>query len=68
MNMSAQTKLRITDHQKKGFTIIIGCNPHLDKTKKWAGHDCIRLCLTNSKRHGWTIRTVWAVKPKGETK
>jgi len=58
-----QTRDRIARYRACGWDIIEGNNPRLPKTKRWSGYECVRLCLTNSKRHGWPIRTVWAVRP-----
>lgn len=63
MEFSRQTQSRIKAYFSKGWTILIGNNPDLSKRRKWRNHDCVRLCLTNSKIHGWPIRTVWAVRP-----
>ena len=45
-----------------GYEIIIGNNPLLPYAKKWSGYECVRLCGTNSRYHGWSIRTVFAVR------
>ncbi|GIV82183.1 MAG: hypothetical protein KatS3mg051_1537 [Anaerolineae bacterium] len=47
-----------------GYTIIVGNDPFLAARPKWAEYDCIRIAQTNSRLHGYSIRTVWAVKPK----
>ncbi len=56
MTLSKQTKARIKEHKDQGYTIIIGNHRNLPKSKKWQGHDCVRLCLTNSKTHGWAVK------------
>ena len=63
MTLTKQTKPRIKEHKDQGYTIIIGNDRNLPNRQKWQGHECVRLCLTNSKTHGWPVRTVWAVKP-----
>ena len=63
MKLSKQTTERMRLLKAKGYTIIIGNDRNLPNRPKWQGHDCVRLCLTNSKTHGWPVRTVWAVKP-----
>ena len=62
--LSNKTRRLIEEYEREGWTIIIGNNPRLAEAQKWAGHQCVRLCRTNSKHAGWCIRTVWAVKPK----
>jgi hypothetical protein len=62
MTLSNQTKSRIEKYTNLGYQIIIG-SYYLPHRQKWQGYECVRLCLTNSKNHGWPIRTVWAVKP-----
>jgi hypothetical protein len=62
MNLSKKTKARIKAYEDLGYEIIIGNNPLLASRKKWQGHHCVRICKTNSKAHGWSLYTVWAVK------
>ncbi len=62
MGMSKKTKSLIEEYASKGFEIIIGNNPRLLDAKKWRNYECVRLCLTNSKFHGYSVRTVWAVR------
>lgn len=64
MKYAAQTIRRMKEHEVLGYEIIEGNNPDLPYAKKWKGHECVRLARTNSKRHGWCIRTVWAVRKK----
>ena len=45
-----------------GYSFIAGNNYKLNKTKKWSGFDCIRVAQTNSRTHGKSIATMWAVK------
>ena len=34
----------------------------MNKAKKWAGFDTVRVAQTNSRFHGKSIQTLWAVK------
>ena len=63
MTLALKTKRLIEKFEADGYQIIIGNNPNLPKTSKYRLHECHRLCLTNAKTHGWTVRTVWAVRP-----
>ena len=47
---------------RKDYSIICGNAPYLNKTKKWANYECVRIAQTNSRRHGYSISTVWAVR------
>ena len=58
-NETAQTIERLSD---KGYTIKVGNNPNMDKTKKWQNSDLIRVSQVNSRSHGKCVRTIWAVK------
>jgi len=62
MGFSKKTKRLIDQYKSMGYEIIIGNNPRLPDAKCWQDYECVRLCLTNSKYHGWSIRTVWAVR------
>ena len=62
MGFSKKTKSRIDMYRSMGYEIIIGNNPRLPDAKCWQDYECVRLCQTNSKHHGWSIRTVWAVR------
>jgi len=62
MGMSKKTLSLIEEYESMGYEIIIGNNPRLPDSKKWSEYECVRLCLTNSRYHGWSIRTVWAVR------
>ncbi len=48
--------------EELGFKIIEGNNPFLSKHKKYADFECIRIAQTNSRKHGKSINTVWAIK------
>lgn len=64
MAYAKSTLEKIARYEAEGYTVICGNNPFLNKTRKWAGHECIRLAQTNSRYHGRCISTVWAVKPR----
>tara|TARA_B100000214_G_scaffold375332_1_gene361214 strand:- start:2793 stop:3203 length:411 start_codon:yes stop_codon:yes gene_type:complete len=68
MGMSKKTLSLIEEYASMGYEIIIGNNPRLPEAKKWANYECVRLCRTNSPTHGWSIRTVWAVRRAEVTK
>ena len=62
MTYSKNTIAKMTDYQSRGYSIICGNAPYLNKTKKWANYECVRIAQTNSRRHGYSISTVWAVR------
>ena len=62
MGMSKKTLSLIDSYSSMGYEIIIGNNPRLPDAKKWSGYECVSLCRTNSRYHGWSIRTVFAVR------
>tara|TARA_Y100000310_G_scaffold202191_1_gene202309 strand:+ start:76 stop:285 length:210 start_codon:yes stop_codon:yes gene_type:complete len=68
MKFASKTKKLMDEHSARGYSIIIGNNPHMHNTEKWKNHDLILLARTNARTHGYCIRTVWATKKmKGET-
>ena len=62
MRHTAKTHAKIEQYRTLGYDIIEGNNRLLSTRKKYQGRDCVRLALTNSRRHGLCINTVWAVK------
>ena len=64
MAYSKNTIKKIEKYQNEGFKIIHGNNPKMDKTLKWSDYNLIKICQTNSKFHGWSLYTVWALKKK----
>ncbi len=62
MQYSKKTLNKIDFYKKLGFTIIEGNNPMMRNSKKWNNFELIRICQTNSKYHGFSLYTVWAVK------
>lgn len=59
---SNATKAKIEQYRAAGYEIVEGNNPFFNKAKKRAGLECVRICQTNSKRHGKSMWTVWGVK------
>ncbi len=65
MKFAKKTIQKMDECVEQGFKIIVGNNPYMDSFKKWANHDLILLARTNSRTHGYCIRTVWAIKIRG---
>ena len=63
MRHQKSTIARIEKYASQGYQIIEGNNWRLNRAKKYAKHHCIRLAQTNSRLHGKSINTVWAVRP-----
>ena len=64
MKFAKSTLEKMTAFRNNGFDIIIGNAPFLNKSKKWSNHECVRLARTNSRKTGYSKRTVWAVRAK----
>tara|TARA_R100000687_G_C6324860_1_gene106760 strand:+ start:318 stop:512 length:195 start_codon:yes stop_codon:yes gene_type:complete len=62
MKFTKKTIKKMDECIQKGFEIVVGNNPYMDSFKKWANHNLILLARTNSRTHGYCIRTVWAIK------
>lgn len=62
--MIHQQKTRDTMREltAQGYTIIEGNNPYLPRRKKYAGYDIVRIAQTNSRYHGKSINTVFAIR------
>lgn len=60
-NVANSTAAKIKKHVSAGDDIYIGNNPFMDKAKKWEWFHLTRLAQTNSRYHGRSIRTIWAV-------
>jgi len=60
--LSQRTLTLIEERIAMGFDVIIGNDWKLHTRKRWANYTCVLLARTNSRRHGKTVRTVWAVK------
>jgi len=56
------TALRIEELSREGYEIIVGNNPYLDKSRKYAGRKCIRISQVNGRQRPICLRTIWAVK------
>jgi len=59
-----QTKERVGHLDGLGYMFVVGNNPMLDQTKRWSQFELIRVARTNSKKHGYSTKTIWAVRPK----
>ena len=66
MKFANTTIEKMKSHEAKGFEIIIGNNPFLNKREKYKDFECVRLAQTNDRPSGYCKRTVWAVR-KQET-
>jgi hypothetical protein len=66
MRFTKKTIEKMEKFKQQGFKIIVGNNPFMNKTQKWENHYLILLAHTNSRTHGFCVRTVWAVKQKEE--
>ena len=62
MKFTKKTIKKMDECIQQGFEIVVGNNPYMDSFKKWANHNLILLARTNSRTHGYCIRTVWAIK------
>lgn len=47
---------------RQGFRFIPGNNPRLGNTNKWRYNSPIRIAQTNSRYHGMSVQTLWAVR------
>jgi hypothetical protein len=61
-NVTDRTAAQIEMFSARGYEIIVGNNPFLDKAPKYAGRKCYRIAQVNSRVHGFCQRTIWAVK------
>ena len=64
MSYSKNTIRKMESYRKKGFEIIEGNNPMMHLRTKWSGFELVNLCQTNSKTHGYSLYTVWAIRKK----
>lgn len=58
-----QTRERVRELSGRGFLFVQGNNPTLDKTTKWGAFEVIRVAQVNHKVHGYSTKTLWAIKP-----
>ena len=64
-NAAPITKKRVNYLAKYGFRFVPGNNPGLGKTAKWREYYPIRVAQTNSRIHGFSTQTLWAVREEG---
>jgi hypothetical protein len=62
LNASSKTIKKMDFYEKLGFGFIAGNNYRLSRAKKWEKYNCVRIAQTNSRHHGKSIATMWAVK------
>lgn len=58
------TQVKMARAEADGFEIRVGNDPHLGHRRKWADHECLKIAQTNGRRHGYSVRTVWAVRSR----
>ena len=58
-----QTRERVLELSERGFLFFAGNNPHMVNAEKWSLCELIRVAQVNSKTHGYSIKTLWAVRP-----
>ena len=51
---------------RSGRVVLIGNDPLLGRRDKWASRNPKRLVAMNSRRRGFSVRTVWSVDPAAE--
>ena len=56
-----QTWEKITCHLLNGAVVVEGNNWRGPSMKKWHAYKTERICQTNSRRHGKSVSTVWAI-------
>ena len=61
MKFAKRTLDKMAAYEAAGYTILVGNDPTKRAGGKW--EEVVRLAQTNSRRHGWSVRTVYAVKP-----
>ena len=64
-NAAPITEKRVNYLAKYGFRFVPGNNPNLGYTAKWREYYPIRVAQTNSRVHGYSIQTLWAVRQDG---
>jgi hypothetical protein len=57
-----ETAALIESMSAQGYEIIVGNNPFLNRAKKYAGRECIRISQVNGRQQAICVRTIWAVK------
>ena len=66
MRHTMATYKKIQQYIDDGYEIIEGNNPMLFTRKKYQGYHVVRLAQTNSRIHGKSINTIWAIKEVGK--
>jgi hypothetical protein len=61
-NGTPQTFKKCDELSEREYFFIPGNNPQLGDTKKWTGYSPIRVAQTNSRIHGMSTQTLWAVR------
>ena len=61
-NGSPTTFLKCDELEPLGYRFIPGNAPFMNRSKKWGGYTLIRVAQVNSKLHGRSTQTLWAVK------
>ena len=52
----------IAAYLDEGWTVLIGNYPFLGSAAKYRGKQVRQLTYTNSRYHGKSVRTVWAIR------
>lgn len=60
--VTPETAARIESLSAQGYEIIVGNNPFLNKAKKYAGRECVRVSQVNGRHRAICLRTIWAVR------
>ncbi len=60
---ATETLRKMAQAEAEGFELIVGNDPYLDTAAKWNGFEVRKIAQTNSRYHGHSVRTVWAVRP-----
>jgi len=66
MRFAKETLDKMAAYEAAGYEIIVGNDWRLGDRPKYRDYDCVKLAQTNDRRHGKSVRTVWAIKFKPE--
>ena len=58
--ITAPTVLKMEQLAHKGYRFIVGNNPHA--ARPYGFSDAVKVSQVNSRYHGNSIRTIWAVR------
>lgn len=61
-----QTRERCEALAARGYLFVAGNHPKLAKSKRWSTYDVVRVAICNSRDHGFSLKTIWAVRPKSD--